>query len=120
MSTGDKVQLQSENFYSFSSGKTGLLNKKKKNNTISVTPSPKKVYEDVLVNLPEFDFSTSSQSTTPTATHFSMSSKSNILVCKSPLNCPVTRSNSGVVGKSLELQKRTSSLNSSEGKINYF
>ena len=117
MSTGDKVELRSESFYSFSSGKTGLLNIKKKSSTISVTPSPKKAFDEVLVNMPDFEFSTSSQSTTPTATYFSTSSKSNFLVSKSPLTCAVTRSNSGIVGKSIEFQKRNNPLNSSKSKI---
>ena len=74
----DRITLESENFFSFSQGKIGLLSSKKME-TISLTPSPKKIFNEE-TNFPEYEFSTGSQSTSPTATTFSMSSKSNILV----------------------------------------
>lgn len=81
-SQDDKVQLEAESFYSFSDKKTGLLNNLKRTvfTSISVTPSPNKYFKEDTISVPDIDFSTSSQSTTPTGTTISMSSKNNIYI----------------------------------------
>ena len=93
----DKVQLESESFFSCSQGKTGLMNNIKRNTNFSVTPSPKKFFKEDIRDVPEMDFSTSSQSTTPTGTQpgttFSLSSKNNVLVSKESSLEPISNFN---------------------------
>jgi Dullard-like phosphatase family protein len=75
-----KLELEKENHFSFSQSKIGLLYSKKVEAT-SLTPSPKKIFDEDS-NFPDYEFSTS-QSSCPTATAstFSMSGKfSNVLI----------------------------------------
>jgi hypothetical protein len=80
MKNNDKIEL-SEKFFSFTSGKLGLLNCNiRTTSIISLTPSPNRFFKEDIINMPDIELSTSTQSTTPTGTTFSLSNKNKFFV----------------------------------------